>query len=96
MVNLNSSSHDLSTSIHLLSGDPPQRERSPSPTREDEGDSPKAKSRLSKILSNVQKVNEESKGHGTNAAEFSSNDVLGTVKFDAGVLREVESSRCAL
>ena len=84
--------------MNFLSGDPPQRERTPSPTREedDEGESPKARSRLSKILSNVPKVNEESKSQGPNPDEFSSDEVLGTVKFDAGVLREVESSRCAM
>ena len=84
--------------INFLSGDPPQRERTPSPTREedDEGESPKARSRLSKILSNVPKVNEESKSQGPNPDAFSSDEVLGTVKFDAGVLREVESSRCAM
>ena len=84
--------------INFLSGDPPQRERTPSPTREDDddGESPKARSRLSKILSNVPKVNEETKVlEGPAPAEVSSDEVLGTVKFDAGVLREVESSRCA-
>ena len=88
--------------LHPSSDDIPQRDKKTnSPTQEEEGEShedgggPRAKTRLSKILSNVPKVNEESKSQGPNPDEFSSDEVLGTVKFDAGVLREVESSRCS-
>ena len=66
----------------------------PSPDDEgEEDDGPKAKTRLSKILSNVvvvQKNGEE----GSNEEEFAvANEVLGTVKFDADVVQTVESNR---
>ena len=83
----------------------PQRDKSPSP-QEDEGELseggddgvlPKAKTRLSKILSNVPipKNSEESDERDTTPEVAAANEVLGTVKFDAGVVGKVESSRSA-
>ena len=85
--------------LHPSSDDIPQRDKKThSPTQEEEGEShedgggPRAKTRLSKILSNVPKNSAESNEQDT-TPEFAANEVLGTVKFDAGVLRRVESSR---
>ena len=62
----------------------------------EEDDGPKAKTRLSKILSNVVVVqkNGEEGSNEDDAGELAvANEVLGTVKFDADVVQTVESNR---